>query len=257
VRKHYPEGRQLRALERNVLKYRAFEMVLFLFYAESLKRFALDTIRATSRDRIPSGVKRPVEKAFAFFVEDGVLTKEESADIQELIDFRNVIGHRVHELTVDVGRGPIADDFVQFMGRKYRPEALRKIIGYQQVVCERAARQYIIPLSLDHLAFEAAEKVYGRELTRLAEVIRRQSEIRKRQMSQLRAEIESVEDRELEQIGPYHPLNIASNGTLTDRGKDVCFRLFALGLSDSTVAHLMRVSLRAVKRRRRCWLIAQ
>ena len=257
MRKHYPEGRQLQALERNVLKYRAFEMIIFLFHAEDLKRFVLETIRATNTARIPSGTKRPVEKAFAFFVQDGILTEHESADIQELIDFRNVIGHRVHELTADVSRDPIAEDFVEYLGSKYQPSALRKIIGYEQVIHERARSKCIVPLSLDHLVFEAAEKVYRRELTRLAKTIRRQIEIRKQQISELNREIQSIDPQILDQIGPYHPLNIARNGTLTKRGNDVCFRLFDLKLSDLSAAHLMRVSLRAIRVRRRLWIAAQ
>ena len=35
----HPEGTKLPALERNILKFRAFEMMLSLFYAEDLKRF--------------------------------------------------------------------------------------------------------------------------------------------------------------------------------------------------------------------------
>jgi hypothetical protein len=256
VPKHYPEGRQLQALERNVLKYRAFEMIIFLSHTEDLKRFVLETIRATNPARIPSGTKRPVEKAFAFFVQDGILTKHESADIQGLIDFRNVIGHRVHELTADVSRDPIAEDFVEYLGSKYQLSALRKIIGYEQVILERARSKCIVPLSLDHLVFEAAERVYRRELTRLAKTIRRQNEIRRQQISELNREIQSIDSYILDQVGPYHPLNIARNGALTKRGNDVCFRLFDLKLSDLSVAYLMRISLRAIRVRRRLWIAA-
>jgi hypothetical protein len=71
---------------------------------------------------------------------------------------------------------------------------------------------------LDHLVFEAAEKIYRRELTRLAKTIRRQTEIRKQQISELNREIEGIDPHILDQIGPYHPLNIAGNGTFTKRG---------------------------------------
>jgi len=37
ARYFHPDGRKLPALERNILKYRAFEMILMLFYAEDLK----------------------------------------------------------------------------------------------------------------------------------------------------------------------------------------------------------------------------
>jgi hypothetical protein len=46
-RHRHPEGSKLPALERNILKYRAFEMMLTLFYAEDLKQYLVGTIKAT------------------------------------------------------------------------------------------------------------------------------------------------------------------------------------------------------------------
>jgi hypothetical protein len=255
MRKHHPEGRRLPALERNILKYRAFEMVIFLFHAESLKRFVLGAVRATSPARFPSGMKRPVERAFAYLVDDGILTANESADIQELIDFRNSIGHRVHELTADLSRDPVAEDFVAFGGSKYLPGALRKLMRYEHIIEKRLASKYIMPLSFDHLVFEAAEKVYRREMTRLDKAIRWQIETRTQKIAQLNREIDRIQPYISEAIEPDHPLNVARNGTLTNRGNAVCSRLFALELSDLAVAHLMRVSLRAIKRRRQLWSV--
>ena len=255
MRRHYPEGRQLPALERNILKFRAFEMVIFLFHAESLKEFVLETVRATSRERIPAGTKKPIEKAFAFLVEDGTLTERESAAIRQLIDFRNEIGHRVHEVTADLSRDRGAQDLVEFGGSRYLPGALDSIIRYELLIHARAAHKYIVPLSFDHLVFEAAEKVYRRELTRLEKTIHQQLGIRKRQIAELNREIEAADARSLDEIGPYHPLNIARNGTMTERGNTACFQLFALDLSDLAVAHLMRTSLRAIKAKRRIWQV--
>jgi hypothetical protein len=49
VRRHNPKGRQLPALEQNILKYRALEMVMILFYAENLNQVVVSSIRATDR----------------------------------------------------------------------------------------------------------------------------------------------------------------------------------------------------------------
>jgi hypothetical protein len=60
-----PFGSHLPALERTVLRMRAIEMVLILFYAEELKRDVLDRIRTTDRfrktQRIPDGTRKPVD----------------------------------------------------------------------------------------------------------------------------------------------------------------------------------------------------
>ena len=42
-----PLGSTLPALEQNILKYRAMQMLLVMFYAEELKREILDRIQAT------------------------------------------------------------------------------------------------------------------------------------------------------------------------------------------------------------------
>lgn len=42
-----PLGSRLPAFERNVLKLRAMQMVLIMFYAEELKRKVLDLIQTT------------------------------------------------------------------------------------------------------------------------------------------------------------------------------------------------------------------
>jgi hypothetical protein len=47
----HPEGTKLPALERNILKFRAFEMMLSLFYAEDLKRFLTSTVEVSDRFR--------------------------------------------------------------------------------------------------------------------------------------------------------------------------------------------------------------
>src|SRR5207247_235304 len=90
-----PKGRRLPALERNILKYRAFEMVVLLFLIEDLRSYVLRTIRANNKRTIPEGSKKPYEKAWAYLVDNGVITQDESDDIHRLIDYRNTIAHDI------------------------------------------------------------------------------------------------------------------------------------------------------------------
>jgi hypothetical protein len=62
---------KLPALERNILKHRAMEMLLVMFYTEELKRDVLSRIQSTDRfgsrrtgkpERVPKGTKNPVDK---------------------------------------------------------------------------------------------------------------------------------------------------------------------------------------------------
>jgi hypothetical protein len=63
----------------------------------------LDSIKATDRiqkalgsgtlDRVPQGVKNPVEKALTALVADKAITPSEKKEIEDLIDYRNAVGH--------------------------------------------------------------------------------------------------------------------------------------------------------------------
>ena len=69
MRAYHPKATQLPALERNILKYRALEMVIILFEVEDLKNFALNAVQGTDkvlRDEgkqcIPEGAKINIRK---------------------------------------------------------------------------------------------------------------------------------------------------------------------------------------------------
>ena len=53
----HPEGERLPPLERNILKFRAFEMMLSLFYAEELKQLLVSTLKVSDHWR-PDDKKR-------------------------------------------------------------------------------------------------------------------------------------------------------------------------------------------------------
>tara|TARA_R110000868_G_scaffold25293_7_gene98666 strand:- start:3186 stop:3482 length:297 start_codon:yes stop_codon:yes gene_type:complete len=95
---------KLPALEKNILKYRALQMVLLIHQVESLRTFIIGSIRSSEsllpRDSnlraLPEGVKRPMEKALNILVTKEIITEKESEDLQGIIEVRNQIGHKVH-----------------------------------------------------------------------------------------------------------------------------------------------------------------
>ncbi len=176
---------KLPALEKNILKYRAFQMILVLFHAESLKRLIVNSIQETDRllseaDRkLPEGSKYTVGKAFQILVEDSVLTADESEEVQRLIDYRNDIGHRIHELTQDIGHPEKPDDFLDYVDIKYNYDALQKLKHFRKKIEEGLSGKYIISLSFDSVSFENSEIAYIEELNRLHDRITRQFDERK------------------------------------------------------------------------------
>ncbi|MGA2439484.1 MAG: hypothetical protein ABSH08_00870 [Tepidisphaeraceae bacterium] len=260
MRQHFPKGSQLPALEQNILKYRAFEMVLILFHIQDLKKLVLSSIQATDRfrfdqksqPRIRADAKNKYQKAWAILVADGIITQTESDDIQRLIDYRNHIAHSIYEFTSDLSREAVAVSYSEFSGVKYDYEALRKLKLYRRKISD-GLRDGVISLSFAPIIFEGAERTYQQELLRLSKKIDRQIAARKAEHQALAAEIAAAK-RETEQLDPSHPRNIAPNGKLTRYGIGTCQRLFDENLSPLAVAYLMRISYRAAMNRYHTWL---
>lgn len=150
VNNHRPHGRTPARWEADLLKLRAFEMVLVLFYMEDLKKLILAAIEFTDKlngvTRLDNGepkTKEPKESkkiklARAVLVSEGVINQAESEELRSLLDYRNTIGHEIHKLTVDVGA---------YSGLTRRdPKSLKPIPTYDYSAAKRAKqlRQAII-----------------------------------------------------------------------------------------------------------------
>ena len=278
MRPHHPQGSWLPALEQNILKFRALEMVIILFNVENLKRFVLNSIKSTDKfrdrdkQRIPIGTKNEFKKACSALVNDGILSQEESDEVRRLVDYRNDIGHRIHLLTCDLSRSPIVEDFLQWSGNavKYDYQALKRLKYFREKIWRGMRSRYIMVVSVEGHLFEAAEKTYQNELRRLEQKITRQIALREVEIQNLNAELSFDESGILENFDPNHeinepseslrtlsllnhPLNKAANGTLTKRGIEICYWLFEHNKSTLAVACLMQISHRSAVNRRRAW----
>jgi hypothetical protein len=250
---YFPRGRRLPALERNILKYRAFEMVVILFHIEDLRSYVLGTIRANDKTCIPEGTKKSYKKAWAYLVDKGVITQNESDDIQRLTDYRNTIAHAIQQLTYDLSQERFATDYESAYAVKYDYKALRKLKTYRPKI-EKGLRHMIVVLSIDHLMFEAADRTFEQELARLRKKINKLMAERQAEMKRLQEEVATLRDGELEQIGLYQPGNqVGENGKLTERGARVCEALFERKLTPLAVSYRMRLSYRATTRRYKVW----
>ena len=174
---------QLKALEKNILKYRALQMILLLHEMESLRRFVIGSIRSTDKlnellggqsKQLPEGTKKPFKKALDLLVKRKIISKEESDDIQEINEIRNTIGHQVHHLVDDISN----PDGWLLQCKEYDYGALDRLEGYRKQISKGLGRSFVLSLSFDSVAFEQAELTYKEELTRLKRKIDRQFEER-------------------------------------------------------------------------------
>lgn len=169
----------LRALEKNILKYRALQMILLLHEMESLRTFIIGSIRSTDNifgamkgipKELPEGAKRPLQKALNLLVSKGILSNEESEDIQEINEIRNTIGHSIHNLVNDI----TCPDTRLMECKEYDYHALTRLEAYREKIEKGLQKSHVMLISFDGVAFEQAELTYKEELSRLKKKIDRQ-----------------------------------------------------------------------------------
>ena len=237
-------------------------MVIILFHVEQLKSFVLFAVRATdkilypndeTRHRLPNGTKKLYEKMWALLVSDGILTQEESDDLQEIIDYRNQIGHSIEKLTFDINNEPNSEHYIRFLGVKYDYEALKRLESYRDKIHKELSINYVLPLGIDSLLFKSAEYTFKRELKRLDKKIRRLLAIRNDEIKAIKSELNTIDPNLIDEIWPDHPENLLQNGQLSKRGVNCCYTLFENGLSNLAVSYLMSLSLKSITKRRKSW----
>ena len=175
----------LPSLERNILKLRALQMSLVLFHVEHLKRFVIGSLQATDqilgKNRFPDG-KKPLERAWAIKVEEGILTAKEAEQIQELISYRNDIAHKFHVMTMDLSNEKYAQDAVSLVGPRYDYFALNRVRKISKKVYLGFQKKFVMLAGLDHAQFADQEHALDYELRLLSRRIEKQFAKRQQQV---------------------------------------------------------------------------
>lgn len=263
MKPHRPRGPAPTAWEADILKLRAFEMVLVLFYLENLRQFIMGSIQATDRlhgvDRLSDGkAKTKDAKRFdlarALLVSEGAITQAESDELHELVDYRNLIGHRLHELTADIGA------YSDLIPRD--PKTRRPIPAYDYTAAKRAKKlkqkvergmSGVRRVSMAPLQFEAAEMTYLAEIERLKRRVNAGIKRANDEIAEVNRIIKTIPASVLSRAEPDHPQNLRENGSLTTIGGRCSFQLFDAGATPLVVAYLMRISLRSANLWSREW----
>jgi hypothetical protein len=257
-RHRHPEGSRLPALERNILKYRAFEMMLTLYYAEEIKRFLVNTMKASDhfrepeKKRFPKGVphyRAVLDKIF----EEGHITAAQRDEIIQIVDYRNDIAHELQKMTFDVSRSTFIRSMREHQKPQYDYDILERAKFYRRFLPDKALRRFVSELSFNSLMFMSAEQTYERELKVLRRKITTQETARRAKLGKLQKELKLPNDLP-EEMWPYHPANERGNGTLNARGVEVCYRFFDMGKSPLTVAFLMHISKKAINKHYKVWV---
>lgn len=167
----------LPALEKNILKYRAIEAALILFYAKNLKSKIINSVLETEKfrgmevktaQRLADNTKKKFKVALDILVYDKIFTENEAIEIKTLI------AHRIFTLNSDVEWSWNSRQRVK--STNYNPKARKRLKYYHPIIFERLRGKFIIVLNT--ALFIASEKAYIEELKKLQKKIFKQNKIR-------------------------------------------------------------------------------
>ena len=163
---------RVRALEKNIIKFRAIQSVLAIYYTEKLKRDIISAVSGPLRTafnpfRIVDPPRIGFKKAVKIWVDKGMITQEEATKIRRLTDYRNDLAHEFHKMNADLStlyNSPAMDDVKQ-----YDYAAIYQLKATINLLHERA-RSFLpggIPIGLETIDFETTERVLASELKTL------------------------------------------------------------------------------------------
>lgn len=269
-KRHYtdPMGSRAPELERCLIRHRALQMMLILYYAEELKRDVINGVAAQMRWRGhsamqpadgegPSQEGKKQKRAFDQLVQDGVLTDDERKHMVSLIGRRNSIAHHLDHVTADLTTDRTVRGWLDYYPDRqtHDYEALDQLRAARTLLSERmTAHHYVLELDMRGMFFESTERVLSADLKTLERRIRALMRQRRRDIAQLNAELLLKGSNLTGLFDPRWPENRYGNRQrLTPRGVETCYLLYDMGKSPLAVAHLMDLSLTAARRRARLW----
>lgn len=259
MKQHRPHGIAPTSWESGILKIRAFEMIMILFYIEDLRKFIIGSIQGSDiilgLDRLSDGKARTKEGkkmdlARGVLVSAGVINQTESDELFDLLDYRNRIGHVVQELTVDIGaysnlshRDPMTYEPISI----YDYTAVKRAKQLRLKIRRGMTKKFEISMSMSSLMFEAAEKSYLAEIERLKMKVNKDIKKTNKLIAETNRVIKSIPESVLATAQPFHPRNTRENGALTKAGGNCIYQLYDAKATPLSVAYMMRISLKSAK----------
>jgi hypothetical protein len=262
MRNFYPKGKNLPALERNVLKYRSIEMLLVLFKAEHIKSFIIDTLITTEEFRslhrnvepkITRTTKRVFQKALEILIDDQVLSIQDADLLKEIIDYRNNIAHDLHALTADLSTDVVYTTSI-YESKKFDSGKLIDLEKITELIYKNMASKYIMPLQFSTVVFSSIEKTYKKELKILSNKIQKQIKTRLNEINTINKEIDSLSQDDLKLLN--EPIR-EPNQTISKHGVKCIYYFFQKRLKDLTICHVLQINYKTIKKYKNKWLLEQ
>jgi hypothetical protein len=240
----HPEGSNLFAAEKNIIRLRAIEAIRVLYYAEEIKKYSLTVARSKYPTELANGTKNVYHKMWKLFVTDGVLTDAESIEIQELIDYRNNTAHDVDMLFTDLSK----TSYAKYNDTKYLSNACSRLVKYRALINDRIidVGGYIITISMRPLAFQTTDRFLLHESRRLRKLVSRQTVAFTDNIKSINASIKKLPNHIIQKLSCFDLKR--NNGTLTPKALGLISELKNHGIQDYGIGHLLKIRVRSVRR---------
>ena len=175
------EGARLPALERNLVRYRINQIILFLFKVENLKvhlnglYFDGENNGASNKkphhlnddkwEKIPSW-RKALEQLF----DRNLLSRKAIREFVKLVTYRDTIAHDLSPLFGDIGRSRVNREMMKFSfkgQKRFRYDYLGSLTACETKIYQATDQVTHATLHLDPIMFESVEKFIDEELRRL------------------------------------------------------------------------------------------
>lgn len=162
----------LPTLERNIIKYRSMQVLIFSFYIEDFKRtiestLKIELIYAHFKDYQDEKPPLHMGEAMDLLERKGLISYEDRAEYAQLIKYRNQISHEIELMFFDLTQTNVADINKAYKAIKYDYECADRIKHLRSKVLSNLSKNLLLRMSLRENMFEGVEKTFIHEMKKL------------------------------------------------------------------------------------------
>jgi len=173
------------ALRRNILRYRTTEMMIFIYEAENLKRHIFGAIKNEKILNFTHPLegkkgKAYYETAWSILIDKGILASSETAQLEQLFDYRNEIAHQIQNLICDLN-----PDYGCNVSYKYDYNAIHDLRKIKEKINSTIHKHFIINVDMDGALLEPLIKSLEKDLKRYAKAINKKFDVLSKENPQL------------------------------------------------------------------------
>ena len=243
----------MRSLEKSLVKYRSYEMLLILFYSEQIRESIVSSLIATQElgiaynyceERlIDRGKANLNEKVYKTLVKESVIVEKEADELKSIINYRNDIAHRTNQIFYDV-----ASVNLRFFSKHtlYKSDIFEKAKYWNKEIPKRMMGNFVQELSYNSINFDPIEKFYISQMKRLEQKISRLYLRRMKETKNLNKQIDEINNN------PEYKFvlqtRFKSKGRLTSEGKNAISNLYKVGFDKRVIARVMDISVQTINR---------